>query len=287
MNHRYAQKLWGIVLAEEQDSPRQDGRALSWDGNAINQVSQTTNCHSLLAAALERVEQLIPRQRILVVTSRAPQDHLADWPEDNVIVQTADHGTAPSILLALAYLARHQPFATVAIFPEGSAVLNAARFRAAMQQAVEEKHRFPRKLTLLGLTPDHEADGYVAAAATVWEMVRRAVPDLYRDFMYIRRTLGKAHAEWAIESVYGMLTPTNFYAEVCTPLQSRLRVLDIQGDGQGEEEKRKRVSAALRHFGTTAQRVPPGQRYPRPGWQTAEYRGVRQARTRRPGLCGS
>ena len=235
MNQRYAQRLWAIVLAGERDLPSQDFRAL------------------------ERVEQLIPSKRILVVTSRAHQDQLAHWPDDNVIVQTADHGTAPSILLALAYLAHRQPFATVAIFPERSVILDGARFISAVQQAVEETYRFPRKLTLLGLTPDHETDGYVADAATVWEMVRQTAPELHQDFMYIRRALGKAHAEWVIENVYGMLTPTNFFAEVCTPLKSRLRVLDIPEDSQEEGEKRKGLFAALRHHGATDKRASQGQ----------------------------
>ena len=263
MNQRHAQKLWAIVLSGEQDLPSQDFRAQSWNGNGINQVYPVADRHSLLAASLERVEQLIPRERILVVTSRAHQDkfpqQLAHWPQDNVIIQPADHGTAPSVLLALAYLAHREPFATVAIFPEGDGLLDEDDFVAAVQQAVEETHRFPRKLTLLGRTPDHEADGYVGDAATVWEMVRQTVPELYQDFMYIRRTLGKAHAEWVIENVYGMLKSVSFFAEVCTPLKSRLRVLDTQGDSQEEEEKRKYVFAALRHFGTTDKRVPSPQ----------------------------
>jgi mannose-1-phosphate guanylyltransferase len=107
---------------------------------------------------LARVEQLIPRYRILVIVSRYHREEVArqlsHWPKSNIIFQPENRDTTAGILLPLAYISHRDPLATVAIFPSDHFVLHEQRFMDAVRRAVEETQKFPWNLTLLGIVPD-------------------------------------------------------------------------------------------------------------------------------------
>jgi mannose-1-phosphate guanylyltransferase len=118
----------------------------------------------MLQHTLARVERLIPRTRIVIVVSwhhrREVAQQLADWPAANVIYQPANRDTAPGILLPLAHISHREPFATVAIFPSDHFIVAEEQFMDYVARAVHETQRFPRQLTLLGMTPDRADEGY-------------------------------------------------------------------------------------------------------------------------------
>jgi len=157
-------KLWGIVLAGGEGTRTRAFLQHLCGGRGIKQFCAVIGRRSMLEHTLARVEQLIPRERILVVVSTDHQEEatqqLAHWPTDNVIFQPANHDTTPGILLPLAHVSHREAFATVAIFPSDHFILDDARFMASVQRAVAETQRFPRELTLLGMTPDRAEDGY-------------------------------------------------------------------------------------------------------------------------------
>ena len=222
-------RLWAIVLAAE------DGLWL----------------HHTLA----RIEQLVPRERILVVVAQEHSEEvgrqLADWPTDNLIVQPFNGGTAPGVLLALAHLSSREPFATVAVFPADLRIENDKRLMASVRQAATQTLRHPRRLTMLGRPPHpasnagpesparsvSDADGpgltspiYVAQAATLWEMVRQTQPELYADFMHLRRVCDQPHAGEVTEGIYAFLPSQarlDFVSAVCEPLPQRLHVCPL------------------------------------------------------------
>jgi mannose-1-phosphate guanylyltransferase len=118
----------------------------------------------MLEHTLARIERRIPRERIVVVVSR---DHgeetarqLAHWPVENVIVQPRNRDTAPGILLPLAHISQRDPLATVALFPSDHFILAEEQFMTAVDVAVGETQRFPGDLTLLGVAPEEDEDGY-------------------------------------------------------------------------------------------------------------------------------
>lgn len=164
MQKQHERKLWGIVLAAGEGTRVHSFLQKLCGGRGIKQFCAVTGRRSMLEHTLARVERLIPRERILVVVS---QDHqpevqaqLAHWPIQNVIVQPLNRDTAPGILLPLAQVSHRAPFATVAIFPSDHFILDEGRFMTFVQKAVVETQRFPRELTLLGMTPDGLEDGY-------------------------------------------------------------------------------------------------------------------------------
>ncbi len=164
MSQRQERKLWGIVLAAGEGTRTRDFLAQLCGGRDIKQFCAVIGRRSMLEHTLARVEQPIPRQRILVVVST---DHraevaasLAHWPADNVIFQPLNRDTAPGILLPLASLSYRDPLANVAIFPSDHFIVREERFMGAVGKAVAEVHRFPREMTLLGIGPDRAEEGY-------------------------------------------------------------------------------------------------------------------------------
>ncbi len=297
MSLRHDRKLWGIVLAAGDGTRVRDFLTHLCGGRGIKQFCAVISRRSMLQHALARVERLISRERILIIVGSHHRDEvarqLADWPVDNIIYQPANRDTAPGILLPLAYTSHREPFATVALFPSDHFLLDEGRFMAVVSQAVTETRRFPRELTLLGMTPDRVEEGYgwiepgeeeagrhtravqrfwekpsppcaqglfvrgalwntfvcVAQATTLWEMTRQAAPDLYQDFMAIRRALGSAHAASVIESVYRTLRAVNFSTGVCEPLPSRLRELPVPPVGWSDWGSVERILASLQSIG--------------------------------------
>lgn len=89
----------------------------------------------------------------------------------------------------------------------------------------------------------------VAQANTIWELVRQAAPELYQDFMVIRRALQTPHAEEVIASVYGMMQSVNFSSDLCEPLAARLRVLPVPDVGWSDWGSAERILASLQRIG--------------------------------------
>ena len=157
-------QLWGIVLAAGEGTRVREFLAQVCGGRGIKQFCAVTGRRSMLQHTLDRAQQLIPRERILVVVST---DHrteveaqLTNWPTENIIFQPANRDTAPGILLPLAYVSHRDPHANVAIFPSDHFIQHEARFLRAVSCAVAEVKRFPQDFVLLGMAPDVAEEGY-------------------------------------------------------------------------------------------------------------------------------
>ena len=62
-------QLWGIVLAAGEGTRVREFLAQVCGGRGIKQFCAVTGCRSMLQHTLDRVEQLIPRERTLIVVS--------------------------------------------------------------------------------------------------------------------------------------------------------------------------------------------------------------------------
>lgn len=157
-------KLWAIVLAGGDGTRVRDFLAQLCGGRGIKQFCAVIGRRSMLEHTLARVEHLIPRSRVLVIVSQHHREEamsqLAHWPSENIVFQPCNRGTAPGILLPLAHIAQREPFATVAIFPSDHFILDEERFLNHVRTAVIETQRFPRELTLLGMTPTELGEDY-------------------------------------------------------------------------------------------------------------------------------
>jgi mannose-1-phosphate guanylyltransferase len=112
-------KRWGIVLAGGEGNRVKDFLSALCGGRGIKQFCSIFGGRSLLQMTLDRVQRLIPRERILIIVDkRHPEarEQLAGWPHENIIYQPANRETAPGILLPLAYVSHRCPEALLRCF---------------------------------------------------------------------------------------------------------------------------------------------------------------------------
>jgi mannose-1-phosphate guanylyltransferase len=155
---------WGIVLAGGEGSRVQTFLAALCGGRGIKQYCAVLGRQSLLETTLTRAENLIARERIIVIVDARHRAEaaaqLAHLPAENILYQPANRETAPGILLPLAHIVHRDPAATVAVFPSDHFVVDERRFVAWIQKALAEAERFPDQAVLLGMTPDRFEEGY-------------------------------------------------------------------------------------------------------------------------------
>jgi mannose-1-phosphate guanylyltransferase len=290
------QSRWGIVLAAGEGNRVRDFLAALCGGRGIKQFCTVLGRRSLLEMTLDRVQQLIPRERILIIVDKRHRpeanQQLADWPQQNIIYQPANKETGPGILLPLAHVSHRDPNATVAVFPSDHFVCDELGFASHVASAFAETEQFPQSTILLGVTPDRLEEGYgwisceresrkgksswpvhtfrekpsmqeaeqlmssgalwntfvfAARAATLWEMARRTVPDLYGIFCGIRIMIGSHQGAGFIEKAYERMPTVNFSHAVLTPCTDRLRVLPVPGIGWSDWGSADRIlDSALR-----------------------------------------
>ena len=164
--------VWGVVLAGGEGTRVRSFLKELCGGSGLKQFSTIIGERSMLRCTLDRVERLIPRERILIVVSAHHRDdaekQLAHWPRHNIIFQPANRDTAPGILLPLAHISNRDPAATVVVFPSDHFILDEERFMSAVENALAASAKNPAKMILLGMTPQSGEEteyGYIVSAA--------------------------------------------------------------------------------------------------------------------------
>ena len=288
---------WGIVLAAGEGNRVREFFSALCGGQGIKQFCSVLGKRSLLQMTLDRVQQLIPRERILIIVDKRHRPEaaaqLAGWPEENIIYQPANRETAPGILLPLAHVSHRCPDATVAMFPSDHFISNERGFMSHVAKAVEETKMFPASAVLLGMTPDRIEEGYgwissledgkdkcsravrgfwekpslphaeklmqdgalwntfvfAARAATLWEMTRQTVPELYGAFTGVRIMLGTNHADKYIDQTYERLCAVNFSSAILARCAARLRVLPVPEIGWSDWGSADRILDSVMRMG--------------------------------------
>jgi mannose-1-phosphate guanylyltransferase len=118
--------------------------------------------HTMLQETVERIQPLIPLERVVVVVGEehltTVHDQVSDLPEENVILEPGPRGTAPCIGLAAVVLQQRDPQAAMAVFPADHRIADAEGFRQAIAAAAQIAQ--DDYLVTLGITPDHPHTGY-------------------------------------------------------------------------------------------------------------------------------
>ncbi len=117
---------------------------------------------SLLQDTVERILEIVPRERILVV---APPEHRAliheQLPElaaDHVVVEPYPRGNAAAIGLAMAALGDLDPEAVVAVLPSDHVVARPERFRSVLLAATAAAEA--GNIVTLGIEPERPDPGF-------------------------------------------------------------------------------------------------------------------------------
>jgi mannose-1-phosphate guanylyltransferase len=118
---------------------------------------------SLLQLTVERFEQIVPRQQILIVTNEAYRDlvlrQLPDFAPHQVLCEPSRNNTAPCIAYTAFYIHKLNPNATFVVAPSDHIVLRPDVFAQKIRQALDIAATQSVLLTL-GLQPTQPNTGY-------------------------------------------------------------------------------------------------------------------------------
>ena len=163
--------VWAVVLAGGEGTRVRGFLKQLCGGSGLKQFSTIIGERSMLRYTLDRVERLIPRDRILIVVTAHHREEadrqLAHWPRHNIIVQPANRDTAPGILLPLAHISNRDPAASMVVFPSDHFVVEEERFMTAVANALRALAKTPENMILLGIKPQPGEEteyGYIVGA---------------------------------------------------------------------------------------------------------------------------
>jgi mannose-1-phosphate guanylyltransferase len=117
---------------------------------------------TLFQSTVQRLEDLFPSERILVVTveeqAREMVQQAPSIPKENYILEPAPRGTASVVGLAAAILQKRDPDASMAILPSDHFIRNRDLFHYLLRAAFEVAEN--GYLVTLGITPTHPSTAY-------------------------------------------------------------------------------------------------------------------------------
>jgi mannose-1-phosphate guanylyltransferase len=182
-------RSWAVVLAAGEGS-RLHGLTRNSKGVVVpKQFCSLQGGPSLLQEAIQRSLAVAPLQRVCTVVAVQHrhwwQRMLSYLPEQNVIAQPHNRGTAHGILLPLLRIAAQDPDAVVVFLPSDHYIADEGVFASALRQAATLASTDEESLYLLGTEPD-QADpelGYIvptsrsrAAPSPVLRFVEKPTP---------------------------------------------------------------------------------------------------------------
>jgi len=119
---------------------------------------------SLLKKTVERIEPIVPHERIYVVTNReiAVKVHreLPQIPVENILVEPVGRNTAPCIGFAAAVISCKDPAGSMAVFPADHMIDDKQQFTQAVSFGFKSLEIYPEFLITLGCIPDRPETGY-------------------------------------------------------------------------------------------------------------------------------
>lgn len=162
-------------------------------GDALpKQYVRFAGARSLLAQTLDRVERIIPSERVWTVATEShlqfpeAKEQLGCRPPGTVILQPENRETAPGVLLPLVHVEARYPNAVVALFPSDHFIDPEGLFMGYVDLAFQTVESAPHGMVLLGMEPDRvESEyGYIVPAACD---SLRAVPGVRRVETFVEK----------------------------------------------------------------------------------------------------
>jgi mannose-1-phosphate guanylyltransferase len=291
---------WAVVLAAG-DGTRLATLTTDSSGRAVpKQFCSLTGGGSLLHDALQRASHIVPQNRVCAIVAsqhrRFWQRELARLPQENVIVQPINRGTANGVLLAVLSVLARDPHAHIVFLPADHYVRDEEALARSLRDAVTLLRRNSHVLMLLGIQPE-EADpelGYIIpcevlddGARGVRRFVEKPPAGLARDLLSagalwnsfifaaagsalldvlrtkMRSTVDEMYAALgsaALQGLYERLPDVDFSRAIIQGSEHMLRVLATPACGWSDLGTPKRVAETLRRIAATRleQAIAPG-----------------------------
>jgi mannose-1-phosphate guanylyltransferase len=131
------------------------------------QLLQLVGNATMLRQTVDRLGELVPNERLLVVTNerlvKAARRQLPELPAAAIIGEPCKRDTAPCIGLAALLVSRSDPDATLAVMPADHVIRPADRFQASIRQAAALVDEMPGRIITFGIKPTYPAEvfGYI------------------------------------------------------------------------------------------------------------------------------
>src|SRR6476660_613444 len=135
--------------------------------DAPKQLLQLVGAQTMLRQTVDRLGDLAPKDRQLILTNRrlveTIREQLPDLPAAAIVGEPCKRDTAPCIGLAALLVSRDDPDATMVVMPADHVIRPAEKFQAAIRQAVGLVDASPGRIVTFGIKPTYPAEvfGYI------------------------------------------------------------------------------------------------------------------------------
>ena len=120
--------------------------------------------HTMIQATCERLADLVPAERQLVVTNQVLVEPIAAQlprlPAKNIVGEPAKRDTAPCIGLAAALVLHEDPDAIMAVMPSDHVISTSEQFCAAISSARDLVIDDPTRIVTFGIKPTYPAESF-------------------------------------------------------------------------------------------------------------------------------
>jgi mannose-1-phosphate guanylyltransferase len=128
------------------------------------QLLRLVGDRTMIQDTVDRLSDLVPDERILIVTNQALVEPIAEQlptlDKTSIIGEPCKRDTAPCICLAAALIQRTDPDATMVIMPADRAIQTPNRFRDAVRRATALVEEHPSQLITFGIKPTFPSESY-------------------------------------------------------------------------------------------------------------------------------
>ncbi len=118
---------------------------------------------TLLEQAIRRLEGLVPRENILILTNAkqvdAVRENASMLPPENVFAEPAKRDTAPAVALGIGLVAARNPEAVMMVLPADQLIQDAAGFQSVMRDALATAESSDGLVTI-GIQPTWPCPSY-------------------------------------------------------------------------------------------------------------------------------
>jgi mannose-1-phosphate guanylyltransferase len=143
------------------------------------QLLQLVGGETMTRQTLDRLGELVPNERRLVVTNtrlvESMQKQLPELPAAAIVGEPCKRDTAPCIGLAALLVSLSDPAAVMAVMPADHVIRPAEKFQAAIEQAAELVAALPGRIVTFGIRPTYPAEvfGYIHRGEAIRHESRR------------------------------------------------------------------------------------------------------------------
>lgn len=119
---------------------------------------------SMLQITVERMEKLIPLEKIFIVTGeryvKLIKEQIPNLPEQNIIIEPVGRNTAPCVALAALVINKYYKDSTIVVVPSDHLVVDEEKYIKVIKGADEFISRNEESIVTIGIEPDRAETGY-------------------------------------------------------------------------------------------------------------------------------